>query len=210
MPNPCASAGVGAASERGCPWFHEGLVEKFPGGKLQKMAAALMRQSRIRRCLPSALAEGWPVRRLAREARIGYGAAGEVLRSMRQRVETTLDADTAALCGESAARIRGSIAGVVEGIMGRVAAQVADLGKELDPLGLERLTRSMEAALKLADGLDGLKHRREMEKAIVRRMDGEQVASALSQQNADRYREAEDMSVEAVCAKALAEWPRAR
>lgn len=170
------------------------------------MAASLLRQTRIRCLAPLAVAEGWSVRRLAREAKIGYGAAGGVLRSLQQHAETTWEAESVALCGESAARIRESIGRAVEGVMGRVAAQVADLGNELDPLGLERLTRSMEAALKLADGLDGLKHRREMEKAIVGRLNGEQVASAFSAHVSDPFQDADVMSVDTVTARAVAKW----
>ena len=90
--------------------------------------------------------------------------------------------------------------------MGRVAAQVTDLGQELDLSKLERVTRAMEAALRLADSLDGLKHRRDMEKAIVGRLDGEQVASiftpsALQSQGVD-----ESNSVEAMLAAAARDW----
>ncbi len=172
------------------------------------MAAALLREVRIRNVLPIAVAQGWPVRRLAREARIGWGAAGEALRTVQQRSATGVDGETASLCGAAAAGIRESVGRAAASLVKRVEVAAADLERGLDPSGIERLSRAMEAALRIADNLDGLAHLRRLEEALVRRLDGEQVAAAFAPQGSDPFRDAEALSVESVCAVAVAGWPR--
>ncbi len=173
------------------------------------MAAALMRQARISKVLPVAVAQGWPVRRFAREARISYGAAGETLRAVQQRTATDLDGETASLCAASAAAIREGVGRAVAGLVKRVEVEAADLAKGLDPAGVERLLRAMEATLRVADNLDGLGHLRRLEEGFARRVDGEQVASLLDGRARSSGREFEGASVDVLLGEHKRESDRA-
>ena len=172
------------------------------------MAAALLREVRIRNVLPIAVAQGWPVRRLADAAGIGWGAAGDVLRTVRQHVATDMEGEMAAVCGESAARLRESIGRATESLVRGIEKAAEAVEARPDAGTVEKFVRTLEAALRITDGLDGLKHRRDMEKAIVGRLAGEQLAGALAPQGSDSFRDAEALSVESATAGAAKEWER--
>ena len=138
------------------------------------------------------------MRRFAREARISYGAAGETLRAVQQHSATGLDGETASLCSAFAANIRESVGRAVASLVKRVEAEAADLANRLDPSGVERLSRAMEAALRVADNLDGLGHVRRLEEAFVRRLDSEQVAALLDGRARSAASELKALSVDAL------------
>ena len=196
---------------RACLRLGESLENLGKSGKVWQdfsMAAALLRQARIRNVLPVAVAQGWPVRRLAREAGIGWGAAGEALRAVRQHVATAGEGEMAAVCGESAARLRESIGRAAAALVRGIEKAAEAVETRPDAGTVEKLGRALEVALRITDGIDGLKHRRDMEKAIVGRLDGEQLAAALAPQGSDSFRDAEALSVESICAVAVRKWER--
>lgn len=143
------------------------------------MPAALTREPRIRQLLPLAIAERWGVRRLAREARIGYAAAGEALRFIQQQPATEAQAEGAAMLAESAAEIRQSVARAVSGLVGRVEVAAGDVKRKMNAASVERLSVAMEAALRIADKLDGLGHVQQAELALIKRADGQAVGEML-------------------------------
>lgn len=160
------------------------------------MAAALTRAPRIRQLLPIAVAERWPVRRLAREARIGYAAAGQVLRSVQQHAETGFDSETASMCAVAAAEIRGTVGKAVSSLVKRVERALGDAETNLDGGSVARLAGALEAALRVADNLDGLGHLRQMEAALLKRADPETLGKLFDDGSANAA-EADSMTVEA-------------
>ena len=160
------------------------------------MAAALTRAPRIRQLLPIAVAERWPVRRLAREARIGYAAAGQVLRSVQQHAETGFDSETASMCAVAAAEIRGTVGKAVSSLVKRVERALGDAETNLDAGSVARLAGALETALRVADNLDGLGHLRQMEAALLKRAAPETLG-ALFDGGSISDAEADAMTVEA-------------
>jgi hypothetical protein len=122
------------------------------------------------------------VRRFATEARISFGSAGSLLRSAAQHAATLPDDVTPSLCGESAAEIRAAIGRAVKGLVATVEDRLrACQGQgKLDASGVERLTRAMETALRVADSLDGLAHDRSLEAALVKKADAETLERMLA------------------------------
>ena len=139
------------------------------------MSAALTREPRIRQLLPLAIVERWGVRRFAHEARISFGSACEVLRFAAQRSATALDEKDGALHGK-AAEIREAVCKAVKTLVRSVEAQAAACEGKADAASLERLSRTLETALRVSDSLDGLSHQRALQTAFVKRADGETLA----------------------------------
>ena len=151
------------------------------------MAAALTRAPRIRQLLPIAVAERWPVRRLAREARIGYAAAGQALRSVQQHAETGFDSETASMCAVAAAEIRGTVGKAVSSLVKRVERALGDAETNLDGGSVARLAGALETALG---------HLRQMEAALLKRADPETLGKLFDGGSANDA-DAESMTVEA-------------
>lgn len=147
---------------------HRRVEERNDSWHNARMSAALMRESRVKRLLPLAVAQGWSVRRFAGEAKIGYASASAALRVVAQRPETASDSEMASLCVESAGEIRQAVGRAVKSLVDSVQAQVTACAGSLDSSAVERLARAMESALRVADSLDGLGHVRAMETALMR------------------------------------------
>lgn len=133
---------------------------------------------------------------MAREARIGYAAAGQALRSMQQHAETGFESETAALCAVSAAEIRGTVGRAVASLVKRVEHALGDIEASLEAGSVARLAGALETALRVADNLDGLGHLRQMEATLLKRADSEAL-SALFGDGSISDGEADDMTVEA-------------
>ena len=137
------------------------------------MAAALTREPRLRQLLPVAVVERWSVRRLAREAKISFGAAGAALRLIRQRSATNSHTEEAEMLGETAARIRITVAKAVYSLLDGLEVEIGRTRRKMTPARLIGLSVSMEAYLRMADNLDGLAHKRAAELALLKRVEGD-------------------------------------